>query len=153
MMPNRQRVNRLPPALPAQHMKTYGLIAPQSTHFRDATCEEVNCPNLIHGWQTFVDEATDLGQRQAYAIRSLLRMNYTEAPGVAGGTVFTFPPGQQCFEQHRVPLEREPLYVVRDGDWRGNPRGTPVRQHDKPEHWVEDFGEHQDGIARVRERG
>lgn len=153
MMPNRQQVTRLPPALGAADMKTYGLIAPSSTHFRDATCDEVNCPNLERGWQTFVDESTDLGQRQAHAIRSLLGRHFTEEPGVAGGTVFTFPPGQQCFEQHKVPLEREPLYVVRGGDWRGNPRRTPTRQHIRAEHWVEDFAEHQDGVARIRERG
>jgi hypothetical protein len=47
-----------------------------------------------------------------------------------------------------VPLERPELYVVRGGDWRGNPRGE-VRRHSGPDSWVNDFAEHQDRIARV----
>ena len=36
--------------------------------------------------------------------------------------VFTFEAGQQCFTQHHVP-DRPQFFVVRDGDWRGNPTG------------------------------
>jgi hypothetical protein len=51
-----------------------------------------------------------------------------------------------------VPLERQPLLIVRDGDWRGNPTGRR-RLHTKPEHWVEDFKEHQGKINDAIERG
>jgi hypothetical protein len=54
--------------------------------------------------------------------------------------VFTFPAGQQCFTEHRVPLEREPLYVVRGGDHRGNPR-EERRVHPRGSLWVEDMQE------------
>ena len=70
-----------------------------------------------------------------------------------GLTEFTFEAGQTCFVEHRVPLEREPLYVVRDGDWRGNPRGTAPRIHTRPDDWVDDFAEHQQRLADRFEQG
>ena len=70
-----------------------------------------------------------------------------------GLTVFTFEPGQDCFAQHRVPLERDPLFLVRGGDWRGNPTGLQPYRHHRGEDWVDDFADHQDRIARQIERG
>ena len=137
---------RLPPKLPATAVKTYSLTAPRTTHTRPGTCAEADCPSLARGWLSVIDESTDLGQRQAAYIRRDSGRKFVEARNPLGLTEFTFDPGQACFVEHRVPLEREPLYVVRDGDWRGNPRGTAARIHARPEHWVEDFAEHQQGL-------
>jgi hypothetical protein len=73
---------------------------------------------------------------------------------VDGGLIeFTFEAGQTCFQasQHKVPLERPELYIVRGGDWRGNPRGTAPRQHSGPDSWLNDFGSHQDRLSRLIE--
>jgi hypothetical protein len=70
---------------------------------------------------------------------------------------FTFTAGQPCFSLssrhpgrgygwHDVQTEAEPLYVVRDGDWRGNPSGRK-RVHRSGVEWVEEFGEHQQELA------
>lgn len=136
---------RIDPKLPAEHMKTYAISAPISTHHRKATCREVDCEAWRYGWKTLLDVTTDIGVRQAKYITGTSGRAHTVLN--KGTTLeFTFPPGQQCFAAHTVPLEREPLYVVRGGDFRGNPRGTAPRQLLAP-HWVDDFANHQDTIA------
>lgn len=144
--------NRIQPALPAAAMKTYALVAPLASHWRPARCEEVDCANQAAGWRTVIDEATELGQAQAYYVRAQSGRRFVETRE-AGLTVFTFEPGQRCFAAHQAPLEREPTYLVKGGDWRGNPRGTPLRQHARPQDWVEDFAEHQQQLADRLERG
>jgi hypothetical protein len=140
-------VNRLQPQLPPQHYKTYSILSPLSTHFRPGTCDEAGCLAQRNGWRTRVDESTDIGARQAHYIRNQSGRKFTE-DREAGLTVFTFEAGQRCFTAHKVPLERPELYVVRGGDWRGNPRGDR-RQHTSADAWVNDFGEHQDRIHRA----
>lgn len=145
-------IHRVEPALPAEHMQTYGLVVPLETHWRPATCEEVVCTHHANGWQTAVDEATELGQRQAHYIRRVAGRAFTEAREGAL-TVFRFPAGQVCFGEHRRQLERDPVFFVRDGDWRGNPRGTPPRVHARGADWVEDMQENLDKTRAFRERG
>ncbi len=139
-------IHRLPPALPPQDMKTYSIASPVETHTRSARCEEVGCEAQAAGWQTLVNESTDLGSRQAHYIRTMSGRAHTEALE-AGVTTFTFPAGEQCFADHRVSLDRPEFYLVRGGDWRGNPR-SEARQHSGPDAWVNDFGEHQDALDR-----
>lgn len=135
------------PVGPVHAYKSYEIVSPISTHFRDGTCDEAGCLAQRHGWRTVVDEATELGQRQAHYIRTSSGRRFREERTAAGLTEFTFEPGQRCFGVHKVPLERPELYVVRAGDHRGNPTGE-VRQH-SPDSWTNDFGEHQDKIARI----
>lgn len=140
------------PRLGAEHFKTYQILAPIPSHFRPATCREVECAGYTRGWRTTVLPDSP----QANYIRRSSGRAFTEAPNENGdGTVvFTFPPGQQCFRasEHRKSLEREPLYVVRGGDFRGDPRGeTPVRR--RAADWVDDFAEHQQQIAERIEKG
>jgi hypothetical protein len=145
---------RLEPGLPAAAMKTYAIEAPPC-NFRRATCIEVECSAMAGGWVTRVDESTELGQGQAHYIRAESGRLFTEDRDPAGLTVFTFPAGQPCFRQasHRVPLDRPELWLVKEGDWRGNPRGIPVYRHTRPEFWVEDLHEHTDELITLHERG
>lgn len=148
-----RQVTRIMPGLPAQAYKTYQIIAPPATHWRPATCEEAECGAYERGWRTLVDETSELGQRQAHYIRSLSGRRFVEARNAEGLTEFVFEAGQRCFAQHQVPLEREPFYFVRGGDWRGNPSGVQPYQHARGEHWVEDFAEHQARLNDAIERG
>lgn len=133
-------------------MKTYKVLAPAETHWRPASCAEVACAHHLHGWETRVDETTMLGQSQAYFIRHDTR-KYTERHEPGGFTVFVFEAGQRCFTPHQVRLAVQAHYLVTGGDWRGNPTGTPVRVHARPEDWVEDFAEHQQQLAERLKRG
>lgn len=139
-------LNRIQPAGPVQAYKTYQVISPVSTHYRDGTCAEAGCLDHRNGWRTTVDEATDLGARQAQYIRKQSGRRYTEARTEVGLTAFTFEAGQRCFRTHKVPLGRPELYVVRDGDWR---RYGSARRFSGPDAFVNDFGDHQDRIARI----
>jgi hypothetical protein len=150
-----RQINRIAPAAPAHAYKTYQIVAPDQTHWRPATCEEVNCVAYQNGWTTTVDTATELGQQQAEYIRRRSGRAFTEDSADGRMVTFRFRAGQTCFAatKHRIRLDRPELYLVRDGDWRGNPLGTTPRRHTRGEHWVEDFAEHQDNIARLVERG
>lgn len=147
---------RLPPVLPAEAVKTYRIVAPLRTHWRPATCEEVACEHYLCGWQTILDESTEQGQYLASIIRNDLRRTHiwAEDREPTGLTCFTFPPGQSCVRAstHRIRVEREELFLVTGGDWRGNPRGEN-RVHKNMDHWLEDFGEHQDRLADRLEQG
>lgn len=122
------KLNRVPPRLPVTAMQTHAILAPPATHWRPATCAEVECKHYEHGWTL---RTAGLPDAMVMAARHSGR-NYTEVPAEEGGSVLTFKPGQPCFRasEHRIRLEREPLYVKRNGDWRGSPDGPgalPVR--------------------------
>lgn len=145
--------NRIMPALDAGHMKTYEIRAPKSTHFRPASCEEVECQAHARGWRTLVDVNTELGARQAFYIRKTAGRAYSEEAQPGGRVVFTFLAGQKCFREHVVPTDRPPLFIVREGDWRGNPRQIEPRIHTRPEDWVDEFANHQSALAEQVKRG
>ncbi len=148
--PRGPRLNRATPALAPEHMQTYRIVAPISTHWRQASCAEIDCTAYLSGWRTEIDEHTQLGAQQAAYIRSTSGRRFTEARHeITRLTVFTFAPGQTCFAagSHRAPLEREPLYVVQGGDWRGNPRQIRPRVHRRAEDWVDEFANHQITLA------
>lgn len=136
---------RVPPALPVQAYQTYSVRVPER-HQRPASCAEVGCGAREHGWETLVDEATDLGQRQALYIRGASHRRFAEHRNEAGLTVFRFVPGQTCFDEHAVQDGPE-VYLVRTGDWRG---GSLLRRHTRPQDWVEDFSTHQQAIIEQR---
>lgn len=145
---------RIAPKLGAELMKSYEIRAPRETHFRVGTCEEAECEAYRHGWRTAVDVGTELGARQAFYIRNTSGRRFTEARSESDGRImFTFEPGQKCFREHPIPLEREPLYIVRDGDHRGNPHRTEARVHASAADWVDDFATHQSALAERIERG
>jgi hypothetical protein len=100
---------------------------------------------------TAVDESTELGQRQADYIRRQSGRRFQAIRNAAGWTEFTFEAGQRCFAQHKVPLERDPLFLVRLGDWRGFQ--GPARVHARPGDWVDDMQESLDSVRARHERG
>lgn len=145
---------RLPPALPAAAMKTYQIASPLSTHWHPVTCEEARCDGFTHGWMSYIDESTELGQRQAWFIRRESGRHFTEERNEFGITEFTFEAGQECFASgdHRARNERPERYLVRGGDFRGNPTGMR-REHSGPDPWLDDFATHQDRLATLLEHG
>lgn len=145
MPPYRQNV---PPKMPAQAYKSYLIISPKDTTVRTA-CEDAGCLAWRHGWESAVDEATPLGKAQAAYIRQKSGRTFRETRSAAGLTIFRFDAFQRCFTEHRTRPER---YLVRGGDYRGNPRGER-RVHQRPADWVEDSAEHQQRLVQAIERG
>lgn len=148
-----RHLNRINPQLPARAYKTYSVSSPLTTHWKPATCEDAGCAPYMNGWQTFIDESSELGQRQAHYIRRQSGRHFTEERNEHNVTVFTFTAGQPCFksQEHKVPVGRPEIYVVKDGDWRGS-RGI-IRRHVRADDWVDDFATHQDALAARRARG
>ena len=148
-----QASDRIPPNMPVEAYQTYRIVSPLATHCRPGTCAEADCPHYEHGLQSPIDEATVLGQQQAHYIRKQSGRGFTEERLPGGLTQFTFAAGQTCFAApHQVPLGRPELYLVRGGDWRGNPTGEQ-RTHRDAQDWIDDFGEHQNNLADQMKKG
>jgi hypothetical protein len=145
-----QQINYPQVAAGPEAYKTFAFVAPLATHFRTATCAEVNCAGYERGFKTIVPADGP----QATYIRAQSGRRFIETRQPDGMVEFVFPPGQQCFQSagHRLPLHREPTYYVRDGDHRGNPWGTRALQM-RPIDWVDAFQDHQSKVADARERG
>lgn len=139
------------PLMGPESYKSYVISQPLSTHWRRATCEEIGCRDFLHGWRVRVE---GLPPELLHVARTSGR-RYSELPVAEGETWLVFDAGQSCFRasEHRAPVGRPPLYLVRDGDRRGNPRGTKARLHQRPESWRDDFAEHQQTLADAQQRG
>jgi hypothetical protein len=123
---------------------------PLSTHFRKATCAEVDCPQYTNGWKIRVEQ---LPPELLHAARTSGR-RYRELHVSEDETYLIFEAGQACFQEstHRKRLDREEIFLRRDGDSRGNPTGNRVI-HTSPGAWADDFGEHQNKLSDAAERG
>lgn len=143
-----QTINRIPPNLPVGAYQTYSISARRDTTVV-AACEQVGCAASQYGWETKVDESTDLGRQQAQYIRQESKRTFREQRTGDGLTVFRFDAHQRCFAEHRTQPE---FYLVRDGDHRGNPTGRR-REHTRPADWVEDMTENQGRLIELQERG
>lgn len=146
-------LNRIRPALPAQSYKSYSMLFPLRTHWRKASCAEVECDHYVMGWDTVVDTATELGRQQYDYLHGDRTRSFTETKEGYTLVKFHYGPGNRPFagprHDHVIKIAREPLMVVRDGDWRGNPRGTEPLIHRNAENWADDFATHQNRLARA----
>jgi hypothetical protein len=145
------RLFRIEPAMPSHAYKTFAMESPLHTHMRQATCEEYGCDHYHQGWRVHVEALTpDL----LHAAKASGR-RYREEQVAEGQTYLIFEAGQPCFRAatHRLPIGRPPLFLVKGGDWRGNPRGTQTRRYDRPDQWVDDFATHQQTLADQIQKG
>jgi hypothetical protein len=155
----RTKVSRWAPEAGPEHFQTFSMRRPLGTHWRKATCAEYECNEYLRGFVLKIDLGTDLGQRQYHYVTHDRTRSYT-LDRVGDRLVHVlYGPGNECFASaakeatHIVQNGRPPFYLVSGGDWRGNPRGTPRYVHRRPEDWVENFAEHQDKLATIKQRG
>lgn len=128
--------------------QTFSITVPRDRMVQ-AACEQVGCEAWRNGWESVINEGSDLGRAQADYIRTRAGRTFREQKTGGGFTVFRFDSGQRCFAEHQT---RPELYAVRDGDHRGNPTGQ-VRTHSRPEDWVEHMAENLDAFKASQERG
>jgi hypothetical protein len=114
------------PIGPAAAYQTYSIKAPLSTHFRPATCEEVDCPDYRFGWKVHLEGIPENLRHTALSSGRKYRIEQ-EAEGL---TWLVYEAGQKCFQnsRHRTRVERPEMYLVRGGDLRGNPTGQDLRR-------------------------
>lgn len=136
---------------PAHSMRTFQIDQPLDSHFRRATCAEVECTAAASGWVMGFDLTDPEKAAAARWIRDHSGRTFSAAL-TSGKVVLTFPAGQTCFAKHRVPLEREPFYVVRGGDFRGNPRRERV-VHRTADTFVDQWDNDLGRLNTIRERG
>lgn len=130
--------------LPAHAFKTYSVKMPIASHFRPATCADVECRAMTYGWKTTIDITKELGQKQSHYIEHQSGRRFIKHALGQGMVEYSFPPGQRCFGRHVMSLEREPLFIVRNGSRRAA-RGD-VRRHANGDDWVDDMSAHLDRI-------
>jgi hypothetical protein len=142
---------RLPPKMDPTAYRSFEVHSPLKTHFREVRCQDADCQHHLGGWVSVIDVTTPEGKGWAAAIkRSGRRFTAELSPS---GVVFRFPAGQQCFKSpHRVPLGRPEIFVVRDGDWRGNPSGRTSGVI-RPGEFVERMAENLDVLSTETQKG
>lgn len=143
-------MNRVQPQGRVQDYRTFQILAPASTHRRKATCAEVDCKEYLGGWRVRVE---GLPPEMLHTAKNSGR-KYTELHVTEKENWLVFEAGQSCFKsvQHTLPLNRQEIFIARDGDHRGNPTGN-VRKHTRPEHWLEEMGENQGRLADLHQQG
>jgi hypothetical protein len=152
----RTTITRLAPDAGPEHFKTYTMSSPFASHWRKATCEEYECQDFLCGFVITIDFSNDLGLRQLeYLTKKDRDRKYHMQRTGPYEIKLVYGPGNPCVrrDDHRVPLDRPPFYLVSEGDWRGNPRRVRPRIHQKPEDWVDEFATHQIAISEAMKRG
>jgi len=125
---------------PAPETRDYHIRMPTDRWVKLA-CQDADCDDWRHGWETHVDEATPLGCEQAAYIRRLSGRTFTERR--AGGiTVFVFEPFQRCFAEHRT---RPARLLVHEGG--------RTREHASFADLAEDYTEHTGRLADQAQKG
>lgn len=150
-----QQLNRIEPNGPPSAYQTYAAVVPRATHTRPATCAEVECEHHVKGWATTVAPDSDQERLMLRAMRGLvdgIRRHATYDHKTRDGfRRYVFPAGQACFRAstHRVPLERDPVTLIRRGDWRrqGPPQVIAVDE------WIDRFDQNLQAIADRVARG
>lgn len=133
------------PHLSPQTHKMYSVAAPLATHWRPATCAEVDCPNYLNGWRVRVEGLPD---DLLHAAKTSGR-KYAQLDVGPGETWLVFEAGQQCFAPHEKSLDRPAIFAVRNDL---TTRGRPF-VHSGPDAWLDDFGSHQQMLKDQKERG
>ena len=120
-------------------------VVQTAEHLRPSDCKELNCPHWRLGWDTFTDERTVLGQQQAYYIRHKSDREFIEYRNETGGTTFHFPPGQKCFQTHRIQTGEAPIKLLTLSD------GRTVQQ--PTDRWFYEANEEVYRAEEIRKRG
>lgn len=137
---------------------TYELLQPVGTHRRAATCEEAGCRPHHDGWSTSLipgstDEALILATCRG-EVDGIRRPQPTPTRTPEGFNRYVVPAGTPCFKArtHTVLLDRPAFGIRRDGNKLGV-GSDQLYQHSNLDEWVEDFGDHQQGLADEAAKG
>jgi len=127
-----------------RNQQFFRIRRPLATHWRPATCKEMDCPHYLNGWKTIVP----FDSPQAEYIRNGSGRHFTET---REGDIaeFVFPPGQTCFASadHQRRVDRPDIFE------RVPRLGAAPLAHARPEDWVENMGEELDATRRIIEQG
>lgn len=134
------------PRMPVEAYQTWSVKSRPDKQVK-TVCEQVGCAQWRNGWESVIDESTELGRQQAAFIRGSLR-TFKEQRTAAGLTVFRFEPYQRCFADHQTMPEK---YLVRGGDYRA--AVGKVRVHTRASDWIEHVQQHMGRLLDERGKG
>lgn len=127
---------------------------PRTTqHFRADTpetgrerqsCKDVACPHHMFGWETTVDEGTQLGKAQAGYIRYQSGRRFKEERLPTGLTRFAFYPGQTCFSVHERVIRPAIL---------SQQVGIQTAWRVEPEQWIDGMNEEFYKLGKQKQEG
>jgi hypothetical protein len=146
-----QRPNRIAGSrLPTHAFHTYSILAPYTTHFRKATCDEAGCEAYRNGWNYHIES---LDASLYYAATHAGKKYHVVKMG-ENDSYLVFDPGQPCFaeDSHTVRIDRPEIFVAGRGDSRSYIPQRAVR-YDRYDQWVDDFATNLDSIRTRLERG
>lgn len=137
------------PHMPTQNYMTFQTTSPVETHYRKASCAEIDCPAYVNGWSY---KKEDLTAQDLY-IATHSGRNWREVHIGPGENYIVFDSGQSCFAAgtHVISLERPAFYFVGRGDWRSYV--TTSAQQMRGVDWVDRFANHQAKLIEAIERG
>lgn len=142
----RQRINASN-SIPRQLRQTFRAVRPIKTHFRVATCKEVNCPRFLGGFQSIVPN----GSAQASYMRDDLQMSghfcnrpHQERIHSDGMVAFDFPPGTECFTEHKTLVGRDDLFMIET---------VTARRRVQPNQWQDEINANAYSINKAQKEG
>lgn len=133
-------------------MQRFSILQPPATHFRAASCNEVECDGYVNGFVTVLDpnlaEHVGLMALLLKSGRHFTQMRSEDAAQQLGKALpgglqaFVFQPGQHCFEKHLLPVGRDPLFIYdRNGVRRRHHNGLNFNEQMNEESYkVSRFG-------------
>jgi hypothetical protein len=130
---------------------SYRAIAPIGSHFRDATCAEVNCDKYVNGWWIALNPKDETHQQTVIDLKERTNLKYKTMQhidpvnGKPNGFIrYEFYPGQECLQNtinktrynqswHKVSLERPVITIKKEHN-----------RYVKKEHsqWVDEMDDH-----------
>jgi hypothetical protein len=133
----------------------FNVRSPLATHWREASCEEIDCESYRTGWRLRYDTLPpDMQYAATHSGRRYTEITVDFDPDTQQfynppATFLVFEAGQPCFRsrQHRVPTGRPEVYVARN-----DMTGERVL-HTSPQNWVDHCGEHVESIVDIMKRG
>lgn len=139
---------RAEPRMATHQYKTFAVRSPISTHYRRATCAEIECPDYLNGWYLKIDGTPE---DLLYIAKNSGRKYVVGEVMLDNGDIFQaliFEAGQGCFREstHVISLERPEFFFAGRGDHRSFST-RKAQQYDRPDQFVEDFEDH---LARLR---
>jgi len=134
-----------------QNYLTFAIRQPMQTHYRLATCAEVECGAYLGGWQLRVESLTP----ELLHVARNSGKRFKELEVTEGEHYIVYEPGQPCFNamKHRISLERPAFFYAGRGHWSRMFSTRTAQQFKKPEHWAEGMAAHLDRIRIEIQKG
>lgn len=110
-----QKIFRPKPVGPPNAYETFRVAQPLSTHYRRATCAEIDCKAYREGWTFKLDQ---IDAQMMHVIKQSGKRYRRQELG--NDVYLVFEPGQACFaaRSHTIPLQRPPFFFRGKGDHR-----------------------------------